>query len=194
MRKQLASQDHSLAQEYERNLAYDDLKGQPVHEGLGAWLLHVPTKGHEEMPNAAFDWAFKVRVGLPLGPTASRCARLVPSGTQCGAVLDAQHVHALTCSQAYALKRHNTVKRSLHSLAVAARAAAASEQRAVWTSSDRSPGPRALHTADVAIMDKHGLQIAVDVRTTIKPLHEDMSHCLLRHERSKRSEYGGHSA
>ena len=39
-------------------------------------------------------------------------------------------------------------------------------------------------------MDKHGLQIAVDVRTTIKPPHEEMSHCLLRHERSKRSEYG----
>ena len=190
LRKQLASQDHSLAQEFERNLAYDDLKGQPVHEGLGAWLLHVPMKEHEQIPNAALSWALKLRVGLPIGPMPSRCARLLPSGAQCAAVLDVQHVHALTCSQAIALKRHNAVKHSLHTLALAAGASAASEQRAVWAATDRAPGPRAIHTADIAIMDKHGLQIAVDVRTTIKPPHEDMSHCLLRHERSKRSEYG----
>ena len=138
-RKQLASQDHSLAQEFERNLAYDDLKGQPVHEGLGAWLLHVPAKEHEQIPNAALSWALKLRVGLPLGPMPARCARLLPSGSRCAAVLDVQHVHALTCSQAIALKRHNAVKHSLHMLALSAGASAASEQRAVWSAADRAP-------------------------------------------------------
>ena len=73
LRKQLASQDHSLAQEFERNTAYDDLQGRPVHEGLGAWLLHIPT----------------VRVGYQapdrtaIGPAGARLC----SGTSQGATM-----------------------------------------------------------------------------------------------------------
>ena len=160
------------------------------NKASGAWLLCCPTNYKDTLPNQIYCWAWRDLLGLPDAELGPWCQRCLPTGQLCGADLDAHGRHLATCHHGLWVRRHNLIRGLVQELGRAAGCTAIIEQRLPFTQRHAATGERYTHTTDVQLVDSHGNQILIDVRSTARPIAQPMQLWLEHHEKLKRREYG----
>ena len=78
--------------------------------GAGDWLTAAPLDGTLSMADRAYQFAVRLRLGLPLAVDGDRCmVHSNSSSRTCGAPLTAMVDHAVGCARASRNRRHNAM-------------------------------------------------------------------------------------
>ena len=141
-------------------------KSGPGAPGMGHWLYALPTAPFTKMANGPFKWGLQHRLGLAAPGAGHLCGKQLPGAKQpCKAPLDHLGRHVAWCARRAREIRNNRLRDFLVECTKTTGAIAATEQ-AIPLPRDSQPAARetrAVHTADIHILEPNGTDIWVDV-------------------------------
>ena len=181
---------HPVMEYHMLNLwAVESLDSAPDQKGMASWFDSLPCSADACVNNE--EWLFGVhqRLGCPVPGSDGECMRIKTNGARCAKPLDATGIHASHCAWNLVIRRHNSVRDIVSSLAKLSGSVVQIEQR-ISDVSYSPTCPRPIHTADIHITEPCGAAIVLDIRTTSRPLGQDIDCWLKQCEVEKRREYG----
>ena len=140
-----------------------------------------------------YMWAMRERLALNAVDVGQACqSSSTTTGVPCHACLDLFGRHPLICAHGQSVRRHNSVRNIVAQFARSAGLQTFVEQRNAFESQTDHPDHdvRALHTADIQLLDPQRGQCWIDLRLVTSSPHESMSSQLTKAERKKLAEYG----